>query len=192
MEVPSLTPLLAEDWFWKGHGITGGAKDNHGVWIPTHAPKARVYWWDPPLVIADVALEEAIKAIHKCTDACHIFTIPRLFTPAWIRLFHKFSDFIVKLPPHMTYWPDGMHKPLFIGISLPFIRYPPWSLRGTLLLVEMEGGVRKVLSSSEGDGRDILRKLLRVPGRVSGVSEGVARGLLRMPGDGKVPNVPGN
>ncbi len=52
----------------------------------------------PPPVIADVALEEALKAIHKCTDAFHVFMISRLFTPAWICLFHIISDFIVKRP----------------------------------------------------------------------------------------------
>ena len=139
-----------------------------------------------------MALEEALKAIHKRTDAFHIFTIPRLFTPAWIRLFHKLADFVVKLPPNSSNWPTGMHEPLFIGIALPFIRFNPWSLRGTPLLVELEGSVRQVLSSGEGDGRDILRKLLRIPGRLSGVSEGVARGVLRMPGNPEVPDVPGD
>ncbi len=89
----------------------------------------------------------------------------------------------------MTYWPDGMHEPLFLGISLPFIRFNPWTLRGTPLLVEMEGNVRTVLGSGEGDRWDILHKLLQVPGRLLGVLEGVAQGVLRMPGDGKISNV---
>jgi len=41
----------------------------------------KAYLWSPALVIADVALEECLKAIHKRTDAFHIFVIPRLFSP---------------------------------------------------------------------------------------------------------------
>ena len=85
-----------------------------------------------------------------------------------------------------------MHEPLFIGISLPFIRHQPWSLRGTPLLVDLEGKLRQVLSSGEGDGGHILRELLRIPGRLSGVSEDVARGVLRMPRSGEVSNVSDN
>jgi hypothetical protein len=115
-----------------------------------------------------------------------------LFTPHWTWLFHKFADFIVKLPVGSTHWPLGMHEPLFIGVALPYVRYHPWSLRGTPLLVDMEGQLRQMLSTGEGDGRNILRKLLRVPSRISSVSEDVARGVLRMPRQGKISDVPDN
>ena len=82
-----------------------------------------------------------------------------------------------------------MHEPLFIGISLPLCRYAPWSLRGTPLLVDMERELRQVLSTGKGDGQDILRELLRTPSRLASVSEHVARGVLRMPGDWNLPNV---
>ncbi len=144
----------------------------------------------PPPVIADAVLEEALKARHKRTDATHIFSIPRLFSPSWLRLFHKLSDFVVKLSPGSPHWPSALHEPLFIGISLPFIRYNPWTLRGTPVLVALDGKMREVLSTGESDGRDILRELLLIPGRVSSVPENVARGLLRMPGHGEVPDVP--
>ena len=190
--VPDLTPLSEEEWYVEGHGIVGGKQDSHGIWIPIHASNGRVYWWDSPPVLADVALEEALKARHKRTDTYHIFSIPRLFTPHWTWLFHKFADFIVKLPVGSTHWPLGMHEPLFIGVALPYVRYHPWSLRGTPLLVDMEGQLRQMLSTGEGDGRNILRKLLRVPSRISSVSEDVARGVLRMPRQGKISDVPDN
>ncbi len=56
--------LQAEEWFQEGHGISGGSKDAHGVWIPTHELNGRVYLWNPPPV-ADVALEKCMKAVHK-------------------------------------------------------------------------------------------------------------------------------
>ena len=57
------------------------------------------------------------------------------------------------------------------------------------MLVEMERELRQVLDSSEGDGGHILRELLQIPGRISGVSEDVAHGVLRMPRGGKVSDV---
>jgi hypothetical protein len=56
----------------------------------------------------------------------------------------------------------------------------------------MDRELRKVLNSGQGDGRDILRELLRIAGRVSSLPEGMARGVLRMSGAGEVPHVPDN
>ena len=161
-----------------------------GVWTPLHANNGMHYLWAPPPVVADVALEEALKAIHKRKDAVHIFVIPRLFSPKWMRLFYKMADFVFKLPHTSSLWPPEMYEPLFFGISLPFARYAPWTLRGTPLLVDMERELRQVLAAGKGDGRDILRELLRTPSRLASVPEHVARGVLRMPGNRSLPNVP--
>ena len=174
--------LGVEEWFVEGHGIIGGEKDAHGIWIPKHARNGMVYIWCPPPVLADVALEECLKAVHKRSDAFHIFLIPRLFTPRWSRLFHKLSDFVCHLPAGSPHWPCEMHEPLFVGISLPLTHRPPWSLRRTPLLVGLEREMRRVQSTREADGRDILCKLLRTPGRLAAVSEDVARRMLQMPG----------
>lgn len=85
--VANLRPLKEEEWFVEGHGIVGGRKDEHGIWIPSHAPNGKTYWWDPPQVIANIALEEAMKATHKRTDAYHLFSVPHLFTPSWTQMF---------------------------------------------------------------------------------------------------------
>ena len=71
-----LKVLAPEEWFVEGHGIIGGEKDAHGIWIPTHAINGRAYLWSPAPVIAEVALEECLKAVHKRMDAYHIFVIP--------------------------------------------------------------------------------------------------------------------
>ena len=124
---------------------------------------------------------KCLKAVHKRSDAFHIFLIPRLFTPRWSRLFHKLSDFVFHLPPGSSYWPCEMHEPLFVGISLPLTHRPPWSLRRTPWLVGLEREMRRVQTTGETDGRDILCKLLRTPSRLASVSEDVARKLLQMP-----------
>ena len=178
--------LTPEEWFVEGHGITGGKKDGHGVWIPSHAKKYETYVWAPPPVIADVALEECLKAVHKRQDAFHIFVIPRLFTTKWRRLFAKLCDFTTVLPVGSPHWPSHMHEPLWIGISLPFLHHRPWTIRGTPALVGLDRELREVLRSGKGDGGIVLRKLLRTARGVHSVPERVACGMLRLPREGSV------
>jgi hypothetical protein len=109
----SMIHLTPQDWFFKGHVITGGYRDLRGMWIPHHAPNGRCYLWALPPVIADVALEEAMKAIHKRTDATHVFIIPRLCTPIWRRWLHKMADFYWVIPAGSKCWPSSLHEPLF-------------------------------------------------------------------------------
>ena len=44
-----ILPLTPEEGFVEGHGITGGSKDKHGMWIPKHARNGVTYLWAPPL-----------------------------------------------------------------------------------------------------------------------------------------------
>ena len=129
--------LKVEEWFQEGHGIVGGYKGAHNVWLPKHAENGRAYLWPPPSVIADVAFEECMNAVHKRTDAFHIFLIPSLFSLAWLGIFYKLCDFTFIIPVGSPIWPKNMHEPLFVGISLPLIRSRPWSLQGTPLLVDL-------------------------------------------------------
>jgi hypothetical protein len=157
------------------------------LWILRHAGDGKVYIWAPPPVIADVTLEECAKAIHKRTNAYHIFLIPQLYSPLWMQLLYKVSDFVFKLPPGSRHWSSSMHEPLFIGISFPLLNRNPLSLRRTPLLVELEQQLRQVLSTGPEDGGDILCKLLQTSGQLASVSESMARKMLRMPGPGEVP-----
>lgn len=150
-----IEPLTPCQWYREGHGVVGGKRDAHGIWIPSHAKSGRMYLWSPPPVIADVALEECLRAVHKQTDATHVFVIPRLCTPLWSRLFFKLCDFHFRVPAGSPFWPTGMHEPLWVGISLPFVRHRPWTLRGTPLLVGLARDLQEVFASGQGDGRDI-------------------------------------
>jgi hypothetical protein len=91
----------------------------------------------------DVALKECLKAFHKRTDAYHIFLVPGLYSPL-VWAFYRLSNFIFQLAPGSPHWCANMHKPLFIGISLPLARVQPWSLRRMAVLVEMEREMHKV------------------------------------------------
>ena len=183
-----LEPLSPEQWFVEGHGITGGRLNEDGIWIPSHASNGHYYLWAPPPIVGDVALEECLKSVHKRSDAFHIIVLPRLFTPRWSRLFYKCSDFTFRIPAGSPIWPSHLHEPLWIGIVFPLNRFQPWSIRGTPLLVELGRELQEVLSTREADGGDILRKLLRVQRKLPSVPEHVARGMLRMPRRGDVPD----
>jgi hypothetical protein len=178
--------LLERQWFVEGHRNISGRKDHRGVWMPLHAANGRSYIWAPPPVIADVALEECLKAMHKRTDAYHMLLIPRLYSPLWLRLFYKLPNFVFHVSPGSRFWPSSMHEPLFVGISLPMLSRAPWTLRGMLLLVGMERSLCKLPDCNETNGGNILRELLRIPRRVAGLSKGMARKLLRLPGSGEV------
>lgn len=176
-----LQPLSPEEWFVEGHGIIGGARNAHGIWIPMHEPGSRMHLWAPPPAVADVALEELLKARHKRSDTYHIIVIPRLYTPRWRRLFNKACDFTFSVPPNKKFWSSDMFEPLRVGIVLPFTHHRPWQLKRAPLLVDMERQLREVLRDGDGDGRDILLQLLNLNRRLAALSKGVARAVLRMP-----------
>ena len=184
-----LEPLTPEGWFNKGHGITGGSLDRHGVWMPTHGPKNEVFLWTPPPAAADAALEELARARHKRTDTFHVIAIPRLMLPRWRRLFNKLCDFTFVVSPGASFWPDAMYEPLWCGIILPFTHHRPWCFKRAPLLVGLGRDLRGLLASSEEDAGHLLRKLLLLPRWIAPLSERVARGVLHVPRAGAVPTV---
>ena len=183
-----LKPLTPEEWFVEGHGILGGSPDKHGVWMPTHEDSYKLHLWAPPPAVADAMLEELLKARHKRTDTFHVIVIPRLMAPRWRRLFHKVSDIHFVVPPGASFWPSHLYEPLWVGIVLPFIPHRPWCLKRAPLMVELAIKLREVCKERDVLARNILRKLLKLPSRLAGVSPSVARGVLHMPGDGSIPD----
>ena len=183
-----LEPLTPEEWYVEGHGIVGGYLDAHGVWMPEHEESGKLHLWAPPPAVADAMLEELLKARHKRTDTFHVIVVPRLMAPRWRRLFHKVSDIHFVVPPGASFWPANMFEPLWIGIVLPFIPHRPWALKRAPLMVELGIKLCEVCKESDFLARNILRKLLKLPSRLAGVSPSVARGVLHMPSDGSLSN----
>ena len=184
--IPSLDPLAVEGWFWDAHGIVGGERDGRGVWIPHHAPGGQVYLWSPPPVLADVALEEALKARHKRQDATHIFLIPELYTPQWTRLFYKMCDLTFRIPAKTVRWPSSMHESLCVGITFPYLSHIPWTIRRTPFLVEVERKLRRLWANSEEDAGDCVRELLRTTRRLPTMPQPVASQVLAMSRKGSI------
>lgn len=179
--------LEPEGWFETGHGITGGELDNKNVWIPTHNPSNQCFIWAPPPAAADVALEELAKARHKRTDTYHIITIPRLMAPKWRRLFNKVCDFSFVVSPSLPFWPESMYEPLWVGVILPFTHHRPWCLKRAPVLLEMGRHLRRLLEEGEAGTRDLLCKLIQLPGRIDPMPQHLASGVLHMPRRRQVP-----
>jgi hypothetical protein len=115
---------------------------------------------------------------HKQTDAYQIFLIPQFYSLLWMQMLNKVSDFVFKLPPGSQHWPLSMHKPLFIGVSLPLLTRNPWSLQRMPLQLELERQLRQVLGNGMEDGGDILCKLLQTLRQFASITESVARKML--------------
>ena len=157
--------------------------------MPIHGEaKNGLHLWAPQPPVADAVLKELLKARHKIMDTFHVVVVPRLMYPRWRRLFNKVCDFTFAISPGPTFWPAEMHEPLLVGILLPFSNRRPWSFRRAPLLVEMGRNLREVLTTGQGDGGDILRKLLTLPGLVASLPERMACGVLHLPGD--IPPLP--
>jgi hypothetical protein len=178
----NLEPLTPEGWFVEGHRISEGYLDGHKVWMPSHEAKNGLHLWAPQPLVADAALKELLKARHKRTNTFHVVVIPRLMSPRWRRLFNKACDFAFVVSPRPAFWPAGMHKPLLVSIVLPFSIHRPWCFKRAPLLVEMGKNLREMLAEGQGDGGDILRKLLKLLRFVASMPEHMACGVLHFPG----------
>ena len=144
--------------------------------------------YGPPPTTAVAALEQLLIARHKRTDTFHVIAIPRLMNPWWRRLFNKVCDFTVVISPDVSFWPENMYEPLWLGIVLPFTRHRPWCFKRSPLLVEMGSDLRKVLPTREADARPLLRKLLQLLKRVASLPASMARGVLHVPGSRYLPD----
>jgi hypothetical protein len=81
--------------------------------------------------------------------------------PEWFQLLYKTSDIVFDVPVGSKFiWQLSMYEPLIIGIAFPFIRVPPWQLRGTPKMFQLGKKMRKVWERSKMDWRHILRNVV--------------------------------
>jgi hypothetical protein len=106
-----------------------------------------------------VASEELRKAKIKRQDSLHVTIIPRLMKPEWFRLLYKALDMVFDVLVGAECWPSSMLEPLIVGISFPFIRVPPWQLRGTPKMFHLGRKMRRLWERLKMDPRHILGKL---------------------------------
>jgi hypothetical protein len=147
----SLQPL---DWHTVGHGVTGFYTNLDGVLMPEcQLDSGVILVWSPPPTAADYALEELSLSRHKRPHIRHIFVCPRLFTHTWRKRLFKLADYVFYLPAgrRPPAWPDTCYEPLIVGVLLPFQDTPPWSLRGSPPLHQLDIDLRACWQASDDD-----------------------------------------
>ena len=104
-------------------------------------------------------MEELVRARHMNPYVPHIFTCPRLMTFGWRKSLYKTADTIFYVSAgSRNFWPREMHEPLVVGLILPFLNSPPWQLRRSPELLELERQLYEVWKIKNRDERSILRK----------------------------------
>jgi len=163
----SLHPLTPEDWFMRGHGITGWESNPDGIDVPIHnLDPTLVYLWHPPPAAADVAIEQLAFSQLKHPGLSQIFLCPRLMTHLWRKKLFKLADIVFTLPVGVRpdVWPSHMFEPLVVGIILPHLLVAPWSCRFTPTVLAMGCAMSSVWATVPGDECSLLWQLWDAPG----------------------------
>jgi len=92
-----LTWLSPEGWFHSGHHET------------------RCVWYPPPTV-AEAALEQLAKAIHKQPQHMHLILVPRLMTAHWRKLLGKICTLTFTVPAGSDFWSISHFEPLMLAL----------------------------------------------------------------------------
>ena len=176
--VPDLSPLSEADWLWKGQGLSQETWTNcDGQKFPKALPES-TYLWAPPPSIADVALEMLRKSLHKQTQNYHIFVCPKLMTPRWRKLLLRTCDVSFYVDVGAEHWGLNMHESLLIGIYLPLLHCPPWSLRRSKSVLTVERKLRQVQQTETGTQSSVLCKFLSLTRRFPTMSKSMVRSVL--------------
>ena len=139
--------LTQDQWFDRGHDITGRVISEDGMWRPTI--KIATLVWSPPPAACDIALEELRKARIKQQDPTHIIVCPRLMTPLWMQQLFKCCDLVIEISPNYSYWPTNMLGSCVLGICFPYLSVIPWILRGTPKMLQLRRSLSKVRKTDE-------------------------------------------
>lgn len=173
--VSDITPLEPCDWYDRGHGICDGFYTECGLWHPIEVTD-QWFLWTPPPAAGAAALDELGTSRHKRPHLNHIFICPRLMTQHWRRKLHRTADLVIELPAgRRSFWSLAMHEPLVIGLTLRFSSCPPWQLRRSSSLLELERALRQMWRTQDQDERGILRQLCHLPAVLEALPQGLVR-----------------
>ena len=169
--------LEPRDWFDVGHDMDGW-KTGWDNFDRPNLKEGRVYLWSPPPFVADIAIAELRKARIKRQTSTHVFVVPRLCSPLWMKQVFKAADFVFEVPAGNPFWKIDMHEPVLIAIVFPFLRVKPWQLRSTPKMYEMGGKLRKLLKAEDLDAGNLLREFWDKCHRLRSLPENVVRKML--------------
>ena len=140
--------------------------------------RSGTFLWAPAPAVADVSLEQLRIARIKRQSSLHVFVCPRLLCNEWLKQMNKMSDFSFEIPVGSAMWPTNMHEKLIVAVALPFIRHPPWQLRGTPKVLRMVREVRGLLKTEPMAKGNILFKFLQLSRRFSSMPQDVVWRML--------------
>ena len=174
----NLKVLTENEWFWEGQGLGSSMWLNcDGMSFPTRGTSMSLIWIPPPC-IAEVALESLRKSLHRRPDMLHVFVCPRVMTCTWMKQMLKSCTMSFFVDVGTSFWPSSMHEPLVIGIYLPNLVCPPFTLRRSRSVLVMEGKLRALSKSKAGTQGTILRQFLLFTRSLPALSESMVWSLL--------------
>jgi len=91
---------------------------------------------------------------------------------------YKCMDWILVVPPLLSYWPECMFEPLILGFCFPFIKHRPWCIKNTPKLHAVGRQLQEMWKEERVDGRDHLRQFLLEIRKLPFVSEHMVRAML--------------
>lgn len=171
--------LTPAEWFHRGHDILPNEFEINLDGIKLPRVRTGTFVWTPPPCLAEVAIEELRKARHKRTSSQHLFIVPRLMQPTYLKHLHKAADLIISVPVGHPAWPESMFEPLTIAFVFPFLSYRPWQLRGSEGLLEMGRSLLRMWSENIWEDRSVLRELWLYQRELTGLSEKLASEVLQ-------------
>lgn len=181
--------LGMEDWFTRGHDIQGGSHNLDGVWIPKFV--SGTYVWTPPPAAAQIAIEQLRAARVKRERSTHVFIVPRLMSPEWLRQLYRVSDLCLELPFDKFWSKSAQHEPLIIGFVFPFLSHRPWQLKRSGAFLGMARAMRRVWRDSEGPTWPLLSKFFTSARSLESLPEGLVREMLQSPHSFGIPHSQG-
>ena len=187
--VGDLEFLQPKDWFLRGHDILEGQFESNVDGFKWPLYRKGTFVWAPPAA-AETMLEEVRKARHRRMESTHIILIPRLMTPTWQKHLRKVSDIVLSVPAGHPAWPSSMHEPLTVGLIFPFIRYRPWRLCRSPVLLDLERKLREVWKAQSGSEGPLLRKLWSLPRQLESLPQKLVWKLLRGSSNIEISNCP--
>lgn len=168
--------LEPADWFVRGHDILKFTQNKNSFSIP--CIQSGAYLWAPPPWLAPTVLEELRKVRIKRQEPIHIVVIPKLATPCWRRMLYKMSDMVLELPASLPFWPDTMHKNLFLTFLFSYTRCDPWCLRGTPKMYQLHRLLQRMWKENPLASGAVLQEFFIVAWRLPFMSRSVVQKVL--------------
>ncbi|KAL7579610.1 hypothetical protein ACA910_007975 [Epithemia clementina (nom. ined.)] len=87
------------------------------------------YIWTPSPAAALDALNQLCNSKRVRPESAHVFIVPALLTYRWRRKLRRIADVVFTIPVGCNWWSSEQHKPVIVGLILPFFDCRPWQFK---------------------------------------------------------------